>query len=55
MYYMGVDYHKQYSHLTILDKGGEVLRSGVVTNDQADSRPDGMDGYRHQDCQSNAS
>lgn len=38
MYYMGVDYHKQYSHLTILDRGGEVLRSGVVTNDQEDIR-----------------
>jgi transposase len=38
MYYMGVDYHKQYSHLTILDKGGEVLRSGIVTNDQEDIR-----------------
>jgi transposase len=38
MYYMGVDYHKQYSHLTILDKGGEMLRSGIVTNDQEDIR-----------------
>jgi transposase len=38
MYYMGVDYHKQYSHLTVLDKGGKVLRSGMVTNDQEDIR-----------------
>lgn len=38
MYYMGVDYHKQYSHLTILDKGGKVLKSGMVTNDQEDIR-----------------
>jgi len=33
---MGVDYHKPYSHLTILGKGGVVLRSGIVTNDQED-------------------
>jgi len=36
MYYMGVDYHKQYSHLTILDKEGEVKKTGIVTNDQED-------------------
>jgi transposase len=38
MYYMGVDYHKQYSHLTILDKEGKVMKSGIVTNDQEDIR-----------------
>jgi hypothetical protein len=34
MYYMGVNHHKQYSHMTILDKGGEVLKEGIVNNDQ---------------------
>ena len=34
MYYMGVDHHKQYSHMTILDKEGEVLKAGIVNNNQ---------------------
>ena len=36
MYYMGVDHHKQYSHMTILDKEGEVLKEGIVNNYQKD-------------------
>ena len=38
MYYMGVDHHKQYSHMTILDKEGAVLKEGIVNNDQEDIR-----------------
>jgi len=38
MYYMGVDYHKQYSHMTILNKGGEVIKEGIVNNYEEDIR-----------------
>ena len=29
---MGIDHHKQYSHITLLDEKGEKLKSGRVTN-----------------------
>lgn len=32
MYYMGIDHHKQSSHLTILDEQGEVIKEGSVIN-----------------------
>ena len=32
MYYMGIDHHKQSSHLTILDEQGEVIKEGPVAN-----------------------
>ena len=32
MNYMGIDHHKQYSHLTIMDEEGKVLKSGRVLN-----------------------
>mgnify|MGYP000359588282 CR=1 FL=1 len=32
MKYMGIDHHKQYSHMTIVDKEGKELRSGNVRN-----------------------
>lgn len=32
MNYIGIDHHKQYSHLTLMDAEGRVLRSGRVTN-----------------------
>lgn len=32
MKYMGIDHHKQYSHMTILDKNGKELKSGNVRN-----------------------
>jgi transposase len=32
MNYMGIDHHKQYSHITLLDERGEVLKSGRVAN-----------------------
>jgi len=30
MNYVGIDHHRQYSHLTVMDPGGQVLRSGRV-------------------------
>ncbi len=32
MYAIGVDYHKAYSHLTILDVAGRVVRAGKIAN-----------------------
>jgi len=32
MNYVGIDHHRQYSHLTVMDQRGEVLRSGRVAN-----------------------
>ena len=32
MYYMGIDHHKQSSHLTILDEHGEIIKEGPVAN-----------------------
>ena len=32
MNYMGIDHHKQYSHITLLDEKGEVVKSGRVAN-----------------------
>jgi len=32
MNYMGIDHHKQYSHLTLVDKAGKVIKSGRVDN-----------------------
>ncbi len=32
MYAIGVDYHKMYSHLTILDAAGQVVRAGKIAN-----------------------
>jgi transposase len=32
MYYMGIDHHKQSSHLTILDEQGEIIKQGPVVN-----------------------
>lgn len=32
MNYIGIDYHKQYSHMTLLDEDGEILRAGMVLN-----------------------
>jgi len=30
MNYMGIDYHKQYSHITLMDEKGKKLKSGRV-------------------------
>ena len=32
MNYMGIDHHKQYSHLTLVDEKGKKLKSGRVEN-----------------------
>lgn len=32
MNYMGIDHHKQYSHMTLVDESGNELRSGRVVN-----------------------
>jgi transposase len=32
MNYVGIDHHRQYSHLTVMDQQGQVLRSGRVWN-----------------------
>lgn len=32
MYYMGIDHHKQYSHMTILNERGERIKAGRVLN-----------------------
>ena len=36
MNYIGVDYHKRYSHLTVVDEQGSILRSGRVNNELSD-------------------
>ena len=36
MHYVGIDHHRQYSHLTVMDQHGRVLRSGRVANLQAE-------------------
>ena len=32
MIFMGVDHHKRYSHLTVLDEEGNTVKAGVVPN-----------------------
>jgi len=32
MNYVGIDHHRQYSHMTMMDQEGQVLRSGRVPN-----------------------
>ena len=36
MYYMGIDHHKQSSHLTVLDQDGQIIKSGAVRNRRLD-------------------
>lgn len=36
MNYVGIDHHRQYSHMTVMDQKGQVLRSGRVPNLQND-------------------
>lgn len=36
MNYVGIDHHRQYSHLTVMDPRGQVLRSGRVPNLQSE-------------------
>jgi hypothetical protein len=32
MYSIGVDFHKAYSHMTVMDAQGQVVRAGKVPN-----------------------
>jgi len=32
MHYVGIDHHRQYSHITLLDEEGEIVKSGRVAN-----------------------
>ncbi|MDW7759563.1 MAG: IS110 family transposase [Acidobacteriota bacterium] len=36
MHYVGIDHHRQYSHMTMMDKEGQVLRSARVPNLRAE-------------------
>ena len=36
MYYMGVDNHKQRSHLTIMEQDGAIVKAGSVLNSRSD-------------------
>jgi len=38
MNYVGIDHHRQYSHVTVMDPRGQVLRSDRVANLQAEIR-----------------
>ena len=46
MNFMGIDQHKQYSHMTLMDECGEVLRSDRVLNSREEIRQfiEGADG-----------
>ncbi len=33
MHYVGIDYHKKYSHITIVNPEGKVMRSRRLAND----------------------
>jgi transposase len=32
MYYMGIDHHRQYSHMTIMEEDGTIVKTGRVLN-----------------------
>ena len=36
MNYMGIDHHKQYSHMTVLDEKGNIVKAGRVLNRRQD-------------------
>jgi len=36
VYFMGVDHHKQYSHMTVMDAGGQVLKADRMLNFRRD-------------------
>ena len=46
MNYMGIDHHKQYSHMTLVDEEGKVIKSGRVDNlrSEVEEFLDGADG-----------
>lgn len=45
MHYIGIDHHKQYSHMTLVDEDGKELRSGRVFNTRAEVE-DFLEGER---------
>jgi len=49
MNYIGVDYHKHYSHITVVDEGGSVVRSGRVLNEEKELEEflGGLEGPSH--------
>lgn len=49
MNYIGVDYHKHYSHITVVDEGGSVVRSGRVLNEEKELEEflGGLEGPNH--------
>jgi hypothetical protein len=38
MNYVGIDYHKRYSHLTAVDSQGHVIQSQRLTNERESLR-----------------
>ena len=36
MRFIGIDHHKRYSHLTVLDEEGNTVKTGVVPNRSQD-------------------
>jgi len=38
MYYMGVDNHKQRSHLTLMEEDGATIKAGSVLNYRSEIR-----------------
>jgi len=36
MNYLGIDHHRQFSHLTLMDEKGNVLQSGNVINSRSE-------------------
>ena len=47
MYYMGIDHHKQFSHMTIMDEKGKVIKGGRVINRRKDVE-EFISGYDNQ-------
>jgi hypothetical protein len=47
--YFGVDYHKKYSHGTIMDEKGKILKQGRFSNNQ-ESVEQFLDVYGGADC-----
>ena len=44
--YVGIDHHRQYSHMTLMDQEGQVLRFGRVPNLRSEMERFRKAGYR---------
>jgi hypothetical protein len=46
---IGVDYHKRYSHITVVDDVGNIVRSGKVLNEEKELEEFfcGLEGPNH--------